>query len=187
MSESIRSINRAILFVLALLGFAVAVLAGWPAVTGDPLPLLALIEQVVSGWGISAAAWPAIVGAIAALILVLSLAWILTRRRRRTRSAVEEDGVRIDDGVVESLLRTSLNTAPDIVGVRAATFLRRRGTARLVRVSVQLRPRADLGAALERIQRAVADLDTQLGRPLPFVLHVTTGLRTAFAHDRRVD
>ena len=187
MSESMRSMNRAILFVLALLGFAVALLAGWPAVTGRPIPLLGPVEKTVTAWDVAPSAWPAITGAAAAVVVVCAVAWILTRRSRRAGSAVDESDIRIDDGVIENLLRASLKTAPDVVGVRATTFLRRRRTGRLVRVSVQLRPRADLTAALARIQRAVADLDTQLGRPLPFVVHITTGLRTALAHDRRVD
>lgn len=186
MSESTRTLNRAILLLLALVGSAVALLAAWPAATGRPMPLLAPLEQTVTSWQVPAAVWPVVIGVAAALILVASVAWIVTRRARRSRAAMEVDGIRIDDGVIESLLRAALDTAPDVVGVRATTFLRRR-KARLVRVSVQLRPRADLAAALDRVQRAVAGLDTQLGTPLPLVVHLTTGLRTALAHDRRVD
>lgn len=185
MNAASRTGNRLVLVLLALVGLAVATAAGWPLLRGESLPLAQTGRDLVASLGLTtiAAAW---ILAVALLVAVLSaLVWMVRRGRGRTRNAVEDEGLVVSTGLVEGLAREALVTTPDVVGVHASTH-RRRGE-RTVRLSLQLRPRADLVATVAQVRAAIDDVDTALGRRLPMVVHLTTGVRTVLARGRRAD
>lgn len=185
MNAASRFGNRAALTVLGLVGLAVAVVAAWPLTGGAPWALADGIRNTAASAGLApvVAAW--IVAAVLAIVVLLALVWVARRGRGRTRHAVEQLGLHITTGVVEDLVRDALRGAPDIVGVHASTH-RRRGE-RVLLLRLQLRPRADVVQAAADVRAALADLDRAMGEALPVVAHLTTGVRTVLAHDRRVD
>jgi len=183
-----RTANRLALATLGILGLGVALVAAWPLLVpsaGGPLPVADVVEDLVAATGLGAVTVAWIAAAVAALLVLLAVLWALAPRRGRIRSAVETEGVVVDTAVVEGIVRSSLATASDVLAVQATTYARRRG--RWVRLTVQLRPRADLADAVARVRTALVDLDAALGVPLPAVVHLTTGVRTALARGRRVD
>ncbi|WP_294945360.1 hypothetical protein [uncultured Microbacterium sp.] len=185
MSPASRFVNRTILFVLAVGALAVAATAAWPLFAeGRPSPLLAMAADVVRGTGVAPQTQALIAAGILALVVVIALVVVLTRGERHVRAVLDEGGIAIDDGVVADLLRQSLADVPDVLAVSAVTSRRRR--RRLLRVRVQVRPRADLGLVQRRVAGAVADTDRRLGLALPLIVQLTGGLRSAVAHERRV-
>ncbi|RKS85629.1 hypothetical protein DEU37_2679 [Microbacterium sp. AG790] len=183
MSPASRFVNRTILFVLAVGALAVTATAAWPLFAeGRSSPLLAMAADVVRGTGVAPQTQAWIAAGILALVVVIALVVVLTRGERHVRAVLDEGGIAIDDGVVADLLRQSLADVPDVLAVSAVTYRRRR----LLRVRVQVRPRADLGLVQRRVAGAVADTDRRLGLALPLVVQLTGGLRSAVAHERRV-
>ncbi|CAI9392524.1 hypothetical protein [Microbacterium sp. T2.11-28] len=184
-----RTANRLVLAALGIVGLGVAAIAIWPLIAptlgGAPLPVDDTVADAVTatGLGVVAVAW--ILAAVASLVVLLAVLWAVGSRRGRSRSAVDADGIVVDTAVVEGIVRSSLAAAPDVLAVQATTYARR--GQRLLRLKVQLRPRADLADAAGRVRGALADLDAALGIPLPAVVHLTTGIRTALARGRRVD
>lgn len=184
-----RTANRLVLAALGIAGLGVAAIALWPVVAatfgGAALPVADTVAEAVaaSGLGVVAVAW--ILAVVAALVVLLAVLWAVGPRRGRTRSAVDADGIVVDTAVVEGIVRSSLATASDVLAVHATTYARR--GRRWLRLKVQLRPRADLADAAGRVRAALTDLDGALGVPLPAVVHLTTGVRTALARGRRVD
>jgi hypothetical protein len=91
-----------------------------------------------------------ILAAACAIVAILALAWILTRGRGRSGSALRTAEVDIDTRVVTQLLQDSLAGTPDVLSVDASAFVRRR--ARLVRITVQTRRHPDLVVLRDRIR-----------------------------------
>lgn len=179
-----RTLNRVLLFLLAALVLCVGVVAAWPLVTGRSLPLLDDVSEVVAARGITAQTIAWIVAGALAVAVVVALAVILTRPPRRFRAALDQDGVTIDHDVVEDLFASALAATPDVLGVSSATS-KRRGR-RTVGLTVRLRPRADLAAVLTAVEAALESTDRLLGVRLPLAVQLTGGIRSTFAHDRRV-
>lgn len=185
MTLATRVLNRLTLLVLAACGIAVAVAAAWPVVnSGTPMPLVDPVEAVMRSTGIASAAWAWIVAGALAVLTVIALAIVLTRPVRHERAAVDDGGITIDDDVIADLLRDALADVPDILSVTAVT--QRRRARRIVRARIQVRPRADLALLQRRIAAAVGDADRRLGLAVPLVVQLTGGLRSTFAHERRV-
>lgn len=179
-----RVLNRIVLAVLALVAFAVATMAAWPFLTGAPVPLVGAAAGLPETIGITrqVAAW-VIVGALCVAV-VGALVVILTRPPRGTRTALDTGGVTIDTAVIEGVFTDALGASPDVIGVSSSTSLRR--GRRMVALRVQVRPRADLAAVFGQVQAALATTDRRLGVALPTSVQLTGGIRTTFAHDRRV-
>lgn len=180
MSLATRTANRVILLLLALVAFAVAATASWPLISGAPLPLLDALDEARRRSTITATGWAWIAVALAAAAVVVAIAIVVSRVPRPQHTAAREDGVDIDDTVIADLMRDSLRDVPDVltVGVRTERDV--------VRVRVEVRPRAELVALRAHLADAVADTDRRLGLTLPLVVHVSAGLRSTFAHERRV-
>jgi hypothetical protein len=173
MTRSSRFLNRLFLALVGLGAIGAAVLAALPALRVElPVRLPDLSSPLVL--------W--ILAAACAIVAILALAWILTRGRGRSGSALRTAEVDIDTRVVTQLLQDSLAGTPDVLSVDASAFVRRR--ARLVRITVQTRRHPDLVVLRDRIRTAVDRLDTAIGAPLPLVVHITTGVRTALAGAR---
>jgi len=183
MTRSNRVVNRGILLVLGLVALAAAAALSLPllpdTVFGLRMPRLALAAP-------GQLALQVTVGCCVAVI-ALAIAWIVTRGRGRTVSAVggdRADGVTVDVRVVEQLLRDALDGDPDLLGTSVTGFRMR--TRSVLRVRLSVRRGAELRRLLDALGRAVADLDLALGVELPILVHVTSGLRASLAHEQRV-
>jgi len=132
------------------------------------------------------ALWIAAAGAL--LVIVLSLAWILTRGRGRTHQVVldpSDDGsVEVDVRVARDLLAAALEAAHDIRSVRVAAY--RVGRSPALNVTVVAEPACDLPRLRDDVATAVGQLDQALERRIPVLLHVTSGLRARRAREQRV-
>jgi len=189
MTLATRVVNRLTLSVLAALGAVLSATAGWPLVFGGaPMPLVAPVEAALhdaaQGAGIPVATWPWIAAGAIAVLVAIALAIILTRPVRHPSAAVDDGEIVIEEAVISGLLRDALADVPDLLSVSAVTERQRR--ERVVRLRIQVRPRADLALLQRRLASAVDDTDRRLGLPVPLVVQLTGGLRSTFAHERRV-
>lgn len=191
MTRSNRLLNRILLIVLGLVAIAGGAVLALPAASaafGDALPWVTQVSDATrlagdedeGGLG-PIVLWSAV--AAAAVLIVLSLVWILTRGRGRTSSAYNADAVGVDVKVVDQIMTDALRPASDVVSVSTSGH-RVRGTTAL-RVRVNVRPGADLQRVRSAVDAAIAHLDTTLGASLPMLIHITTGLRASFAREGR--
>lgn len=179
-----RVLNRTLLFLLGIAAVVIAAVAAWPVVTGGPVPYvgqgLAFLQD--RGASLTVLAW--IVAGVLAAGVVVALALILTRPPRRIRAAIDGDGISIDTTVVEGIFENALTETPDVLAVSSSTAVRR--GRRTVALKVQLRPRADLAGVIAAVEKALQTTDHHMGVRLPIAVHLTSGIRSTFAHDRRV-
>ncbi|MFJ6653789.1 hypothetical protein ACIQLJ_13450 [Microbacterium sp. NPDC091313] len=173
MTKSNRFLNRLLLLVVGLGFIAVGAVIVLPQITGAPLPLTVSADDPLVTWGVIAAA---------AIVLIIAIAWISTRGRGRTRYAVATSDVRVDASAVADVVRDALSKAPDVAGVKVAGYTVRR--RRVLAVTVLTRRHPDLEALVRDIRTATDRMDAVLGAKVPAVVHVTTGLRTAFSGER---
>ena len=183
MTRSNRVLNRGILLVLGLLALAAA------AATALPLLPMTLLGVRMPHLELAAPGQLALQLTVVCCVVVIALAvaWIVTRGRGRTVSAVggdRADGVSVDVHVVEQLLRDALDGDPDLLHTSVTGF-RIRGRS-VLRVRLSMRRGAELRRLLDALGRAVAGLDVALGVELPILVHVTSGLRASLAHGQRV-
>lgn len=174
MTSSNRLANRLVLLFIGLAALAAAALVSVPALTGGGVPLDLPDDADRGALGILLAASVAVV--------VFAAAWICTRGRGRRRLAYDGADVRIDAGVVESLILDALSSSPDVAGARVTAFDVR--GQRTLLLTVQTRRHPDLVALTGRLHDAIAAADERLGAALPLVVHLTTGLRTTLARSR---
>jgi hypothetical protein len=172
MTRSNRIANRLILAFIGIAALTGAALAAWPHLGVPAFPLPSADDERVL--------W--IVIAVAAVVVALSVAWIVTRGRGHTAYAFSTSHVRIDAAVIESMLTDRLAASPDILTVRTRAFRVR--TAPVLLATVQVRRHPDLGAVTHDVQAAIAHVDAVCGTRLPVIAHVTTGARTLFAGTR---
>lgn len=173
MTKSNRLLNRLILLLLGLVLLASATALAIPFLA--PQATAWRVDDLAGPLGDATVLW--IAAAVATVLVVLSATWMFTRGRGRTPAAVETDDVRIDTGAVRDVLRHRLAGVTDIVDLDAASYLVRR--ERIVEVRVQVRRRADLARVMTEARRAVDEVDRMLGTQLPFLVHLTTGFKSA--------
>lgn len=175
MTRSNRTLNRLILALLGLvsLAAAAALVATWFDIPGVAA-LVPTADALARALGDPTTLW--IAAAAAAVAAVLAIAWIATRGRGRTSAAWETDTLRVDGRVVEDVLQARLAANPDVLGVSATPY-RLRGS-RVIGVRVVCRRRAAMPLLLQDLRRAVDELDTTLGTPLPLLVHLSSGARS---------
>ena len=182
MTRSNRGLNRIILGVVGLLLIA---LAAWVANRAYPV-----IELPTVPTPEGATLW--IIAASALVVVLLSLAWIVTRGRGRTHAvltATDDSGtVSIDARVAADLIAQDLEALADVVSVSSSAFRttgrKRSGIALELRVVA--RRHADLRHLVDTVTRSVESFDNALETRIPVLLHVATGVRASFTHEQRV-
>lgn len=186
MTKSNRTLNRVILLVLGLVAVVAGLVIGagvLPAVRDALAGYVTLPDRVEVP---TESLW--IVAAACAVVVVLALVWIVTRGRGGTSVAVRErsgdDAVTVNVALVRDVLDHELRGVHDVVGSRVDTYLVRRQRAARVRVAV--RRGGDAVTVLEAVDRALAVLDRTLGRPVPVLVHLTGGTRSALSRATRV-
>lgn len=182
MTRTNRLANRVILALIGLFAVGAAAAMALPYAATRGLP-----TRDISSLGITLpdASEPTVlwgIAGIAVLIVLFALAWILTRGRGRTSTALSVEGATVDASAIQSVLRTRLAGSPDVVVVSASAHERRGGPVVLVRV--QARPGPDLGALRASVRDAIDHLDRVIGAPVPLVVHLTSGVRSTWASAR---
>jgi len=181
MTRSNRLLNRVI---LALVGLVLIVAAAWVANRYYPVIDISPISAP-SGRNL----W--IVAGIALGVVILSLAWILTRGRGRTGAIVtatdDTGSVSIDARVAADLISHDLAALADVVSVSSTAFRTgARSTPTALELRVVTRRSADLPTVVTTVTRSVEQFDTALETRLPVLLHVASGVRASFAREQRV-
>lgn len=196
MTRSNRTLNRALLALAGLMLLALAAVGIWP-VAARLVP--GLLSPADLGLGATAlrrgAEQPLVLGAIAAvalLLVVLAVAWAVSRGRGGTADVVRgtdgdaiDAGIEIDIHTVRELLGAQLDAVPSVLGVDANAYRLRGRTA--LRVTVRTRRHADLPALAAAVRASIADLDAALGIELPVVVRLVTGLRAQLAREQRAE
>lgn len=182
MTRSNRLLNRVI---LALVGLVLIVAAAWVANRYYPVIDISPISAP-SGRNL----W--IVAGIALGVVILSLAWILTRGRGRTGAIVtatdDTGSVSIDARVAADLISHDLAALADVVSVSSTAF-RTTGSATsaiALELRVVARRSADLRHLVDTVTRSVEQFDEVIESRIPVLLHVATGVRASLAHEQRV-
>lgn len=181
MTTSNRALNRILLMLLGLIALVGAALLLRPEID----LLLEPAGLVTPTLGLSEAPTPWLQGGIIALAVVavvIALAWTTSRGRGTDGTAFERDGISVDANLVEGMLRRQLDDAAEVAHVRLRAF---RPKDRVLLAEIQVTRGADLADVHRRVQDAVTTTDQQLGMPLPLVAHITTGLRSRLASERR--
>ena len=185
MTRSNRTLNRVILAAVGLVALASAAYVALPLLDDIALPGWLTWTDPVREFRFpelgTTALWLTASGL--ALIVVLALAWILSRGRGRTSVPVAVDGLEVDVRVIEQLLRDALAPAADVVAVHATAHRLRRRIA--VRVRIDARRGSELPRMLAAVDDAVVRLDRMLGTKLPILVHVTSGVRASFSREQR--
>jgi hypothetical protein len=186
MTRSNRILNRVILFVLGIVAFVAAVVAG--------AGVLPVVRDQLDRWITlprtlpldTTTLWAVAVGC--AVVLVLAVLWIGTRGRGGTSIAVREehegDQVTVNVGLVRDVVEHELEGVHDIVGTRVDLYRVR--SERAARIRVAVRRGGDAVTVLGAVDRALGTLDRVLGREVPAVVHLTGGTRSALARSTRV-
>ena len=182
MTSTNRIANRVIIAlvgVLLLAAGAWVLLRAYPAVA----PALTLPDP-----GLPDATFLWSTAAIAALLVVASLGWILTRGRGRVATLAEsrdDAGVTtVDSRVVADLVADALAPQLDVVGVHANAFQVKRRPALELRVTA--RTGADLPRLIDAMTVVIDDLDVVIETTTPVLLHVASGVRASLAHNTRI-
>jgi hypothetical protein len=115
-----------------------------------------------------------VLGAIGLAIAVLLVAFLATRRRRRTRTVLafaDRDGTTaVDESIADAVLADPLRTRADVLSSRTRAYRVAGRTA--LRVAVVPRSGADLAGLLADAQRRVSDWDALSGAQTPVVVHL---------------
>lgn len=187
MNATNRIMNRALL----ALGGVILAAAGLAAVIGTVRPEWAAGSYAtVTGWAeraLAAADAPAFAVpgdppvfviaalALAVVVTVLLVAFLLTRHRGRTATVVTATTpggtVTVDGSVAEAVLAGPLRRRRDVLAAHLRAY-RVRGVA-AIRLSITVRRGADLAQALAAAENAVAAWDALAGARVPVLIHLT--------------
>lgn len=181
MTRSNRILNRLALVLLALLALTAAAFILRPEVERFVLEPLGLVVPSL-GLAELGTVLPLALIVLAVVAVIVALAVTVTRGRGADGTALDQEGVSVDAGLLEGLLRRELDGEDEVLHLRLRAF---RARHRVLLAEVQVRRGADLANVHRRVARAVATADEQLGEALPLVTHITTGLRTRFAGTTR--
>lgn len=175
--------NRVLLMLIGLVSIASG---AWLALRAYPEVLAGLTLPEIPAELDPTTLW-ILVGA-AALAIILSIGWIVTRGGGRTSEMVvdtSDDGsLELDVKVAGDLVSAALQRQPDVLSVKASAYRVRRTPT--LQLTVSARSGCDLPRLREDVAMAVEQLDRVIERRIPVLLHVTSGVRASFAREQRV-
>ncbi|WP_101847260.1 hypothetical protein [Zhihengliuella sp. ISTPL4] len=196
--------NRTVLLGggVLLLGAGTALLAAGlrgagalPATVEDALAPADGIVAWSGAWGLDLPGtgfvplWAIVEIAVALLLVVLLVAFLLTRRSRRERTVLRLPGERgataVDRSVAEELLAAPLAERADVLAARVTS--RKVGLGIALGLAVTPRSGAALGALLAAVDHVVQEWDALSGTRLPLVVHIADrGWRELFRSRQRM-
>lgn len=188
MNATNRMLNRVVLLttglVLAVAGvvaLALGIRPAWAepmieAVTTTVADLAARLDT----WRIAAPNGEPLPGtllvalAVAVIVAICALVFLLTRGGGRTADVLRIDGATgrttVDRNVADAVLREPLTARPDVLSVRTSAHRVRRVPA--VTLAVTVRKGAPLAAVVTTAESAVASWDRLAGARLPVLVHL---------------
>ncbi|MBM7026654.1 hypothetical protein [Clavibacter zhangzhiyongii] len=200
MTSTNRGLNRLLVIVVGLVLIAVGVALGagslLPDVRSTVSGAASDAEQPVGDALSGGQPWILWVVALAALVLIVVLAWFALRQGHgRTGTLVRLEGGRdastptggsvvIDARVAEQLLVDALHDDPAIVSVDVTAFEVKR--TRTLRVTAVARRGVSPVAVRRTVDEAVGRLDAVLGTEVPVVIQITGGLRSSMSSETRL-
>ena len=165
MTRTNRLLNRVF---LALVGLVLIAAAAWIGNRAYPLLEIPALPETLS----ADLLW--IIVAACALLIVLSIAWIVTRGRGRQQTVLRvggDDGsVAIDARVASDLISEDLKSVNDVSSVSATAF--RVGREPALEVRVDARRGADLRTVITSVTGSIDELDAVFEKRIPVLLHV---------------
>jgi len=178
MTRSNRVVNRAI---IAAVGIALVAVGAWEANRAYPTVAIPNLPAPTT-----TGLWIAVASAV--VLIVLSIAWIVSRGRGRSRTLLARSDAAgttsIDARVAADFIADDLSRIADVVGVTSRAY-RVRGTIAL-ELTVTTRRAADVRAVVDAVRTAVEELDRVLDERIPVLLHVASGVRANLAREQRV-
>ncbi|KUM33549.1 hypothetical protein [Arthrobacter sp. EPSL27] len=197
MSNTNRALNR---ILLALAGLAL--LAGGAALAATGLVPVAAAAWTDAGNSLTghlgdalaaaplpgpARSWWAVAG-VAGLVLAagLCIAWLASQGGGRTpRLARESDGDRgttvVDAGLIGAAVSQSLEGNRLVLGSTVSAWGSRRGTGLRLRLRLQARKGASPRELADTAEDLVRGIDALLGHPVPVLVRITGGAKSAVA------
>lgn len=131
-------------------------------------------ESIATPWGWRMPVWGVAAVVAALLVLLISVAFIASRRRGTTRTALRTASAQgttsVDATAVGEFFALRCDGTPELLDVSATTYSGRRGPTILMELFV--RDGADLSRTLAVAHAALADWDNFAGTETPVVLRV---------------
>ena len=203
MNATNRIVNRLVLLlggVLLAAAGAVAIVtgirAGWAQDASTRVFAVAQgLVAPLESWRFQAADGTAIAGvvvaglALAAVVGIAAVAFLVTRGGGRTADVLRADGPRgdtsVDRSVADAVIARVLARRPEVLSARTTAY-RVRKTPTLA-ISLTVHRGARLDAVLDAVESAVREWDALLGRRIPVLVHLADARwRDAFRSPRRV-
>lgn len=200
MTSTNRALNRLLVIVIGLVliaaGAALAVGTVLPDVQSTVSGAASDAKQPVSDALSGGQTWILWIVALAALLLIVLLAWFALRQGHgRTGTLVRLESGRgastptggalvIDAKVAEQLLEDALGDDPAIVSVDVTAFEVQHSTT--LRVTAVARRGVSPVAVRRTVDEAVTRLDAVLGTQVPVVIQITGGLRSKMSGETRL-
>jgi hypothetical protein len=185
MTSSSRVLNRVLLLVVGLLALVAALLAARPLLPERLVapwwtPVQRTIDDAVSAVSSWSVPWVSPAGArltaaAAALVLAIALiAFLGTRRRRRTRTVLgfadRAGTTAVDETIADAVMAAPLRHRGDVLSSHVQGYRIAGRTA--LRLSVVPRSGADLPALLAEAERGIEGWDALSGARAPVVVHL---------------
>ncbi|MBQ1444767.1 MAG: hypothetical protein IIZ13_13070 [Renibacterium sp.] len=201
MNATRRGLNRTIIFLIAVIliavGAATALTGIWPTAkqawaewTGQAGTFVAdqLAATRVQAFGLELSwLWAALL-AVMLLLVILLVSWISSQGGGRTaildRDKSAEGEVVLHNDIAGNALKEALSQDPRILSTAVSTWKLRREPG--LKVSVQARKGASPRELADSVENLVAGLDSLIGKRMPLLISINTGVRTGWSHQHRV-
>lgn len=188
MNATNRFLNRVLLLVvgavLGAVGVTVLLVTVRPPWLEDAADTVARWAEgamsAASGWATGLPSVGAIPGAAlillgtAAVLLVLLIAFIVTRGGGRTATVLRVDSghgrTMVDGNVAQAVLAGRLQDRPDVLSAHTSAYRVKRAPA--IKLTVTMRQGAHLPRVVRAVAAVVADWDALAGTRIPVVLHL---------------
>lgn len=201
MNATRRGLNRTVIFLISIVliavGAATALTGIWPAAKQYWLDSTAqagsyiatqLEATQIQAFGLELS-WLWVALLVAMLILVsLLLSWIGSQGGGRTsildREKSAEGEVTMHNDIAGSALKDALAQDPRVLSTSVSTWKVRRESG--LKVSVQARKGASPREMADSVEKLVYGLDRLIGKRMPLLISINTGVRTGWSHQHRV-
>lgn len=201
MNATRRGLNRTVIFLIAVvliaIGAATALTGLWPTAKQYWLDWTAqagtyIAEKLeatrIQAFGLELSWIWLVVLAVMLLLFFLLFSWIGSQGGGRTgvldREKSAEGNVTMHNDIAGSALKDALADDPRILSASVSTWKVRRESG--LKISVQARKGASPREMANAVENLVNGLDSLVGKRLPLLISINTGVRTGWSHQHRV-
>lgn len=201
MNATRRGLNRTLIFLIAVIliaaGAAIALTGIWQNAKQYWMDSTAqagsyIADQLgatqIQAFGLEMS-WIWIALLVVLLILIsLLLCWIGSQGGGKTgvldREKSAEGDVTMHNDIAGSALKDALSNDPRVLSTSVSTWKVRRESG--LKISVQARKGASPRELADAVEGLVSGLDSLIGKRLPILISINTGVRTGWSHQHRV-